>query len=191
MDPIVKVELNGLEQKTYSASWSKSSHRILDTSTTKLKSKKLSARTIGLNEARREFYSLCLKYGAQARELAAANLKESLKLFRDGKGWIKGNEKKYNNGQISFCAIGAIHQANGKAEHLARLAADLASGELFPERTLVVTNATNTEYTTGLGYTSVPCVNVELPNVVRFNDAESTEFKDVKLVFKRAIALLG
>lgn len=141
-----------------------------------------------LNEARRQFFAACNKYGDEARKLAVENLKESLQLFgAKGEGWVQGTEEevaydKDDEPVMQYCAIGAIHKANGQAEYLARLATNLAAGELFPGRAGI-----SVEWT----YGDEDSFQSDLPDVVSFNDDDMTKFPDVKLVFKRAIELLA
>lgn len=144
----------------------------------------------GLNEARRQFYAACAKYGEDARKAAQENLRESLKLFGGGKYWIKGEEEQENYDDdtgdelpSSYCAIGAIAKADGQAEHLARLAANLAAGELFPKRSNMHPRQN--------AWSGENIWRVELPDVVSVNDNDATRFADVKLIFKKAIELLG
>lgn len=58
------------------------------------------------------------------------NLKKARRLFRGGKNWITGDEKDMReNGEFSYCLIGAIKEADGKGELAAATALCLALRE--------------------------------------------------------------
>lgn len=147
--------------------------------------------------ARKEFQDACESYGPKARNAAALNLRTSLTLFGNGKFWVQEQEESDVYDQsgdeilgTGYCAIGAIHKADGQAEHLARLAADLAAGELFPKRAMVEEDMVD-EDSSDFDEPSNITWTVPMPDVVAFNDNESTKFPEVRKVFQRALLLLG
>lgn len=192
----MSIEQLKKEGKKYDSSWSDTTVEVVPTKR-EGHGMDREIREAGLNEARRQFFSACAKYGPEARNLARINIQESLLLFGSkGQYWIKGDEEvpdeEWNeelNETVelpsSFCAIGAIHKANGQAEHLARLAANLAAGELFPGRSGLESLNSHWDYEK-----DTTSYTVELPDVVAVNDDKKTRFADIKLVFKRAAELL-
>lgn len=87
-------------------------------------------------------------------------LDDALALFKEGKNWIKGNEKIVeghgDDTKVSFCAIGAIKEA-GRTDYSAREIAQSLVRAAIKDR-----------------------------SIAGFNDDDKTEFEDIVRVFKKA-----
>lgn len=150
-----------------------------------------------LKAALEEFTAAKKKYGKTAVRAAVQNLRKSLELFDGGDGWTQGTEEEEVSEEndrpvMAYCAIGAIHKADGQAEHLARLAVDLAAGQLFPTRACSGHDLLDPDIDWEKDPEGKnPTYEMYLPDVVSFNDDDATKFKDVRKVFLRGIDLLG